>query len=63
MKVPTPRTRHISYKRNETPLLERERQLSQMLCKSTSDTYKYAMNKLYLEVMQRMEDGKPKMQY
>ena len=63
MQTPTSRTRHISYKENEMPLLKREKELSELLCKNISDTYKYAMNKTYLDVMQRKEDGKQIMQY
>ena len=51
------KTLHISYKQNELPLLERERELGELLHKNRSDTYKYCMNRTYLELMTKSENG------
>ena len=51
------RTPHISYKKHEYRLLERERELSKLLGKNRSDTYKYCMNRTYLELMTKSENG------
>ena len=58
MKAPMPRTLHLSWKRCEVPLLEREQELRTMLGKNRSDLYKYAMNQLYTKVKLQEEDGK-----
>ena len=50
-------TTHISWKARELPLRQREREVSKMLHKNISDSYKYAMNKLYLELMEDKENG------
>tara|TARA_B100000131_G_C17841339_1_gene501920 strand:+ start:313 stop:525 length:213 start_codon:yes stop_codon:yes gene_type:complete len=51
---------HISYKKSELPLLQRERELSKVLNKNRSDTYKYCLNRTYLQVMTRKEEGQMK---
>ncbi len=58
MLKPMSRTCHISYKKEELPLLQRERELGEKLYKNRSDTYKYCLNKVYLDVMLKEEDGK-----
>ena len=45
-----PATDHISYKRSEHRLKDRASELSKILNKTKSDTYKYALNKLYLNI-------------
>ncbi len=51
-------TTHISWKRNENVLREREKSLGRILNKNTSDLYKYCLNRVYIEVMVEAEDGK-----
>ena len=50
------KTLHISYKQSELPLLEKERELGKLLHKNRSDTYKYCMNRTYLELMNKVEN-------
>ena len=50
-------TTHISWKRNETRLRSRSHELCSKLHKNQSDMFKYAMNKLYLDVMNREEES------
>ena len=50
------KTLHISYKKTELPLLEKERELGKLLHKNRSDTYKYCMNRTYLELMNKVEN-------
>mgnify|MGYP001297713667 CR=1 FL=1 len=45
-----PTTDHISYKRSERKLKDRATKLSKQLNKTKSDTYKYALNTLYLRI-------------
>jgi len=47
---PMPRTLHLSWKQQELPLLRREEEQRKILCKNSSDLYKYALNQLYLNV-------------
>jgi len=58
MLIPMTQTTHISWKRNELPLRQREVELGRILHKNTSDLYKYCMNRVYLEVMEDKENGK-----
>ena len=58
MKTTMPKTLHLSWKQNEMPLLQREAELRQILCKNRSDIYKYALNQLYLKVKTEQENGK-----
>ena len=51
-------TTHISWKAQELPLRQRERELSNILKKNTSDTYKYCLNRVYLQVMEEKDSGK-----
>ena len=51
------KTLHISYKQSELPLLEKERELGKLLHKNRSDTYKYCMNRTYLELMNKVENA------
>ena len=57
MITPMTKTLHISYKQSELPLLEKERELGKLLHKNRSDTYKYCMNRTYLELMTKSENG------
>ena len=56
MITPMTKTLHISYKQSELPLLEKERELGKLLHKNRSDTYKYCMNRTYLELMNKVEN-------
>ena len=58
MKSPVSRTPHISFKRNEVYMLNREQYLCDKLHKNRSDLYKYAMNVLYRDIKMAEEDGK-----
>ena len=52
-------TTHISWKKHEQRLKDRSKELCNILHKNQSDMFKYAMNKVYLEVMiQKEESGK-----
>lgn len=63
MLKPMSRTLHLSWKQNETRLLDRERELREILCKNRSDLYKYALNQLYLQVKLDMEKNGEKSMY
>ena len=52
-------TTHISRKKNEGYLKAREKELSKVLRKNISDTYKYSLNRTYLQIMEKVEDGQP----
>ena len=58
MLTPMSNTTHISWKPREKHLRQREKWVSQVIHKNISDTYKYAMNKLYLEIKEDIENGK-----
>ena len=63
MHDPVSRTPHISFKKNESYMLDREKFLCKKLHKNRSDLYKFAMNALYRDVKMAEEDGKEVLVY
>ena len=53
-------TEHISFKRNEGEIKRRGKVLAKKLHKNKSDMYKFAMNKLYLELHLKEEESNGK---
>ena len=47
---------HLSWKETELPLLQREEELRLILHKNRSDLYKFALNKLYINVKLKQEE-------